>query len=248
MGTAAAFLVAAAQSSMAAVSLTFTGIGFGGSPFSVTYPTDYVGGSSTRGGLFLGEIIMTPAGEPSLRTYCVSPAGTVGSGAYDLLTFEAAKFGNNPPAWAVSGGIENASYLFHNFAASVADNDHGAAMQLAILELIYDSTGLGTVTGGGLTAGRFQATGVSAAVNTEVNDYINQVLVAGSGIIDPYYADHPGYILRPQAAGGQDLITFMVPLEAVPEAGTIVAGIVLLLPGGIMFLRRFGRRGKTGAA
>src|SRR5262245_51200011 len=93
LGAVVLLLVLMAGSSMAAVNLTFSGIGYGTSPFSVNYPTDYIGGSASRGGLFMGEILMTPTSEPALRTYCVSPAGTVGSGTYDLLTFEAAKFG-----------------------------------------------------------------------------------------------------------------------------------------------------------
>jgi len=139
--SAALALVAIADRSMAAVTLTFSGTGFGVSPVSVTYPTDGIGGSATRDNIFAGEFLMSQTTGPNLRTYCLSPAGTIGSGDYDLLTFEAAKFGNNPPTWSTSGGIENAAYLFHNFAGSVAANDQGAAMQLALLEVLYDSTG-----------------------------------------------------------------------------------------------------------
>jgi hypothetical protein len=239
-----AVLAVTAGKSVAAVSLTFSGTGYGASPFSVSYPTDYIGGSATRGSLFLGELIMGQTGGPNLRTYCLSPAGTVGSGLYDLMTFEAAKFGANPPTWSLSGGIENAAYLFHNFAGSVANNDQGAAMQLALMELIYDSTGLGTVTGSGgtsLTSGRFQASGVSGAVSSAVNNYINDILAA-AGNIAPHYSSFPGYVLRPQAAGGQDLLVFIDELVPVPEASTMLAGALLLLPAGAMLLRRAIRR------
>ncbi len=234
-----AVLVATAGKSVAAVSLTFAGVGYGTSPISVSYPTDYTGGSTTRGSLFMGELLMTPPVGPNLRTYCLSPAGTVASGQYDLITFEAAKFGSNPSTWSITGGIENAAYLFHNFAGSVGNNDQGAAMQLALMELLFDSTGLGTVTAGGLSVGRFQATGVSGAVITAANNYINEILAAGAGGIAPFYTLHPGHVLRPQAAGGQDLITFMVP---VPEAGTVMAGALLLLPAGVMLFRKVSKR------
>ncbi len=234
-----AVLVATAGNCVAAVSLTFAGTGYGTSPISVSYPTDYIGGSTTRGSLFMGELLMTPSVGPNLRTYCLSPAGTVASDQYDLITFEAAKFGSNPSTWSLTGGIENAAYLFHNFAGSVGNNDQGAAMQLALMELLYDSTGLGTVTAGGLSVGRFQATGVSGAVITAADNYINQILSAGAVSIAPYYGLHPGHVLRPQTAGGQDLITFMVP---VPEASTLLAGAFLLLPAGAMLLLRASRR------
>lgn len=241
-----AVLAVTTVNSVAAVNLTFSGTGYGASPLSVTYPTDYGVGSATRGSLFLGEILMTPTVGPVLRTYCLSPAGTVGSGAYDLLTFEVAKYGANPPTWALSGGIENASYLFHNFAGLVANNDQGAAMQLALMELVYDSTGLGTVTGSGgtsLTSGRFQATGVSGDVITAVDNYINDILAAGLlNNIAPHYSSFPGYILRPQAAGGQDLIVIEHELVPVPEASTMLAGVLLLLPAGALLLRRASRR------
>ena len=234
-----AVLVATAGKCVAAVSLTFAGTGYGTSPISMTYPTDYIGGSTARGSLFLGEMLVTPVVGPTLRTYCLSPAGTAASGQYDLITFEAAKFGSNPSTWSLSGGIENAAYLFHNFAGSVGNNDQGAAMQLAVMELLFDSTGLGPVTAGGLSVGRFQATGVSGAVITAADHYITQILTAGAGNIAPHYALHPGHVLRPQAAGGQDLITFMVP---VPEASTVMAGALLLLPAVAMLWRRASKR------
>lgn len=237
--TAIVWLVATAESSLAAVSLAFSGVGYGTGPVCVTYPTDDLGGSATRDGLFTGELIMMPAAAPNVRTYCLSPAGTVGSGVYDLMTLDAAKFGNNPASWSVNGGIENAAYLFHNFAGSVAGNNQGAAMQLALWEMIYDSTGLGTATAGGLSSGRFQAVGVSGSLDTAVNNYINQILDAGAGSVASSYAGHPSYLLRPQFAAGQDLITFMLP---VPEAGTVLAGVFLLLPAGVLLLRRRSKR------
>ena len=90
-----------------------------------------------------------------------------------------------------------------------------------------------------LSVGRFRATGVSGAVITAADNYINQILTAGAGSIAPYYSLHPGHVLRPQAAGGQDLITFMVP---VPEAGTVMAGALLLLPAGTMLLLKVSKR------
>lgn len=217
---------ASASDTSAAVNLTFTGKGFGFQPSSLIYPVDNVGNTATRSSIFVGELLMSPSSGAPLKLYCLSPAGTVGTGLYDLIPFEAAKFGNNPPTWATAGGIENAAYLFNNFAGAVSDNDHGAAMQLALMELIYDSTGPAAVTAGGLTSGRFKATGLTAAILNDADNYVNQVISAGPAAVSSFYSAHPTGVYRPQDPHGQDLITFFIP---VPEASTSWAAAILVL-------------------
>lgn len=231
-------------STQAAINLTQNGLGYGFyNNISVTYPTDYTTGTGTRSLYFAGEIKMKPTSGPDLVTFCLSPAGNLNNGLYDSLTFDAAKSGNNPTSWATDGGIENASYLWYAQKDSITTAAQGAAMQLALWELLYDSTDSGSITGGGsLTGGRFTAAGTGVADSafvTAFNAYMSQITTAGGATIDSFYSTHPGYVLRPQDAGGQDLLTSITP---VPEPGTWLAALALFLPFGAGSLRLLRKR------
>ncbi|MGH7951810.1 MAG: hypothetical protein ACREFE_07825 [Limisphaerales bacterium] len=139
--------------------------------------------------------------------------------------------------------IQNAAYIFNNYGQLTSTGlggttDEKEALQLAVWTALYDTVGGGSVTGT-----RFSFSGVSAAVQNDVTTYL-------SGLNGSY--DYPCFLLYPDPVSGQNDFGDKEPpqellIAAVPEASTVIAGALLLLPFGVGTLRRILRKTRAAA-
>ncbi|MDX1952638.1 MAG: PEP-CTERM sorting domain-containing protein [Verrucomicrobiota bacterium] len=207
----------------AATQYDFVGPGFGiDGGISIISPATG-GGEFHQGNFFVGELkIKNVDSSEIFLTFCLSPEG-LSRGVYETITFEAAKYGRLPEnEWAVSG-IENASYLWYRNYQTVSSHEEGAALQLTIWDVLFDSSGVGSVSGD-LSDGRFRATVPSLDIIEIYESYIHQLEVAGPTFVQGFYEAHPGFILRadPQS-DSQDLIIS----QPVPEPSTYLGALAL---------------------
>lgn len=125
--------------------------------------------------------------------------------------------------------IQNAAYLFYNYgnltsAGMGGTTEQKAALQLAVWEALYDTAANGQVITG--SGARFEITGGAdgAAIN-QANDWI--AALNGS-------YDYTGYLLTPATGNNSWWNDGKPPQEllygVVPEAPTVIAGALLLLP------------------
>ena len=249
-----AIVLAAGLSAQAALYLKYDGPAGASTGLTLTYPWDNGsdGQSSPRSGIVFGLYSMSgwsaaSGGSQTVSPWvsvCLSPGGTIaGRELVQQETFGQAAPGHLPNNWS-TGGIYNAAYLYNRYVDEAAgDNAKGVGLALAMLDALYDSTGKGTMSGAGLSAGLFRATGASAGAASWYRTYILGVNTAN--INDNKY--DVGSVYRPvdkfgnEAANGQD---FIVKGVEVPEPTTIIAGALLLLPFGASTLRML-RRSRT---
>jgi hypothetical protein len=232
-----ASLVLLSASARATLDYTYTGPGLadGSGQITITYPTNYTGGSKSESGIYVGQLNMSnPLDASTFNAFCLSPAGNLtGTQAYNVLTLESAKYGLNPAAWSLTGGIENAAYIWTLKNANINTAAEGAALNLAMWAALYNSTAVGATTGSGL----FSVTGAgySSAIETAFNADIAQLNSASQSAILANFSTNPGYILRPVNASMQDLIvlpssipeSMRVQMASAPEPSTIL-GIAFL--------------------
>jgi hypothetical protein len=179
------------------------------------------------------------------NSVCLSPGGTIVN--RELVSKE--NFGQGAPGhlpnnWS-PGGIYNAAYIYNMHIDEVGGSaDKGVGLALAMLDALYDSTGMGklSVAGAGIGVGNFQATaGVSANALSWYNSYIADVTTANINA-NHYYA---GSVWRPVDLNGNDAKTgqdFITKGTAIPEPTTMLAGALLLIPFGASTLRMLRRR------
>ena len=225
------FLAAAilfAQSTFASLNYSYTGLGFadGSGQITITYPTDYAGGTHSESGIGIGQLhMLNPLDASTFNAFCLSPSGilTPGPAAYNVLTLEQAKNGLNPPSWSLSGGIENAAYIWAQNQGALTTNAQGAALNLAMWAAVYNSTAVGVTT----ESGRFSISGagVSADIQQAYSADIAQLNGATQSAILANYNANTAYILRPVNPSMQDLIVISSvpppPPVLAPEPSTI---------------------------
>ena len=210
---AAAVLLSA--SARASLDYTYVGPGLADASgqINVTFPTDYVGGSHSESGIYVGQLNMrNPLDGATFNAFCLSPGGVLSPGmaAYNVLTLEQAKYGVNPAAWSQTGGIENAAYLWSQNNQTITTSAQGAALNLAMWAALYNSTAVGAA----IDSGRFSVSGYSAEVQQAFAADLAQLNGTSQGAILANYSANPGYVLRPVNASMQDLI--VLP-GAIPE-------------------------------
>ncbi len=200
----------------ASVDYSYVGPGLadGSGGIQVTFPTDYVGGSHSESGIYVGQLHMSnPLDGANFNAFCLSPGGllTPGPAAYNVLTLDQAKYGMNPAAWSLTGGIENAAYIWAQKNQTISTAAEGAALNLAMWAALYNSTAVGALVG----SDRFSVSGASAEIQQAFAADIAQINAASQSAILSNYSADPGYILRPVNPTMQDLI--VLP-GAVPES------------------------------
>lgn len=197
----------------------------------------------------------------------LSPSGTLsfGTHTYAEETFNQANPGYNPKAWSTDG-IYNASYLWQQFSKNVIASgsaNQGAALTLAMWDILYNSTGFGTLaSNGGQTAAAvssgsssgYQITmwGGDGTVQTWYDTFVGAVddsaqgnASAGTVLRDASYAlgGHRGLNSGPSdPEASVDMLFTTVP---VPEPTTCLAGAFLLIPVGIQVYRSLRNRKQT---
>ncbi|MEI6561201.1 MAG: hypothetical protein WCO68_03850 [Verrucomicrobiota bacterium] len=230
--TSLAATVLLATSAFASLDYTYTGVGLadGSGQITITYPTNYTGGSHSESGIYVGQLDMrNPLDGSTFNAFCLSPSGILspGTAAYNVLTFDQAKYGNNPAAWSLTGGIENAAYIWNQNQGKITTAAQGAALNLALWTALYNSTAVGVVD----DSGRFSVSGsgFTDSIEHAYSSDLAQVNGASKSAILANYSSNPGYILRPVNATMQDLIVLpgAVPpgmrpgLAVAPEPSTI---------------------------
>jgi len=218
-----------------------------------------------------------PTLKSTLWSICLSPTGNLSTTApatYNYETYAEANPGINPGGWAQGSGpqagqlwgIQNANYLWQRFGTSVQspkDPVAAAALALAMYDVLWNSSGYGTVA-----AGNVKTFSLNANVNPAINALYGFTPVAGSSQItgtelQDYENDlaaltsytgstlAPGYVFVPTspAAGGPTGQEFIILAPTpgpkgnpVPEPTTIVAGALLLLPFGASALRNLRKK------
>jgi hypothetical protein len=186
--------------------------------------------------------------DPTLWSTCLSPSGVLDWNPHTYVSesFTAGSPGHNPAAWSTVGapdsGIQNAQFLWRMFSPAViasGNADQGAGLVMAMYEVLYDSTGYGTVAGGN---GNFYITnwGGHSGAQSAYNTYLSAVssisvpenLASGNILRDSLYVSSGGTQSTPGA--GQDFIYNLTP---VPEPTTLIAGALLLVPFGASTIR-----------
>lgn len=186
-----------------------------------------------------------------LYSVCLSPSGLLDGNphTYNSYTFAEAAPGIWPNAWAQSTGlnpqywgINNAAYLWNLYGMAIVNNTGGvytgnqdsaaAALQLAVWEVLYDSTGYGQLGGN-----RWNAPTLTSTTATYYNGFLTALTTSGLN-----HAIYTGNILEStialtqdgQSGGGQEFFLLGTP---VPEPTTMMAGALLLVPLGMSTLR-----------
>jgi hypothetical protein len=179
----------------------------------------------------------------TLYAICLSPQGNLGfgyEGSYALQTFAQAGNGQYPTAWVTPQGIQNANYLFSTYASQLeagnllggsfggSVNDQAAALALAMYTALYNSTAYGVAANGTVSSG-FDVTLSGGSVATDYSAFLS-ALTGYNG--SPLAV---GYVLTPDA--GQPNAEQTMIFTPVPEASTIIAGALMVLPFGASTLR-----------
>jgi len=246
-------VVGAIVSCVGSARATLYTIGDGGLDWGFGLSID---GISESGGV--GGIALT-SGSGTIISVCTDISGVVYLGSsynYVQVAFSAQGgldglnpnwgFGNpgtgvlTPAQKAVaSEAIQNAAYLFYEHQSvltggSVADK---AALQLAVWEALYDT---GNPLGFSFGTGRFDASGGSAtetaALATALSWLTTDVGLDGT----KSHLQFSGNLLQAQDLSGnpqtgvQEMLFNLTP---VPEASTVIAGLMLLLPMGVATTR-----------
>jgi len=144
-----------------------------------------------------------------------------------------------------SAAIQNAAYLFYHYGDLTAGGiggglDNMTALQLAVWDVLYD-----TVANGNITGTRFTYSGADATVTADVTTWI-AALNALSNVGNFGYT---GFLLYPDPVSGQNSgpgedgePPQELLIQSVPEATTIIAGALLLLPFGASTFRILNKR------
>ena len=221
-----------------------------------------IDGTSINGALAGGIQINRVSGDTSMPssyvTVCTDIQGTLYLGrsyTYDTPTTPfSGQTGVNPtwgavntPAYLGSSSantanaaqaIQNAAYLFYTFGQLTGTGlggttDERAALQLAVWDALYDTTTLGTVTGSRFTVSGGDASAMSLA-STWLSDLNSQANAGNFG--------YTGYLLYPNPLSvpnnnNEPPQELLIGAQPVPEAPTVIAGMLLLLPLGASTLR-----------
>ncbi|HEX5222394.1 MAG TPA: hypothetical protein VFZ59_22765 [Verrucomicrobiae bacterium] len=205
------------------------------STFGVTWDTKT--GATVAGAILLTKSSGDASMPGSFLTVCLDIGGTLlmnRTYGYSASTPFAGQSGINP-LWGsgnadglknsanAMAAIQAAANLFytHSSVLSSGTSTERAALQLAVWEALYD-TAAGSQTYG-LSDGRFQITSGNAAAITLASTWLSAV--------DPN-ALYVGYLLKPDPSQqyGTDGQEFFFNVSPVPEASTVIAGALLLLP------------------
>jgi len=150
-------------------------------------------------------------------------------------------------------GLYRAASLYAHYAPGILtasgngssytwnDKARGAALQLAIWEVLYEKTGVYSLdAANGNGANSFYVSSVSQSIRNDANAMLSSQWNIEDHNLDTTFWN--AAYANGSARGSQDLIG---PISAVPEPTTIVAGVLLLLPFGLSTLRSIRNRSRS---
>ena len=216
-------------------SAAYSGTAEPGSTFGVSWDTKT--GFTVAGAIAMTKSSGDASMPDSFLTVCLDIGGTLlmaKTYGYSASTPFAGQSGINPLWGSGNGGglnnsanataaIQAAANIFytHSSVLSSGTPTERSALQLAVWEALYDTTAGSTTYG--LSDGRFKITSGDAAAITLASSWLSAV--------DPN-ALYVGYLLKPDPSQqhGTDGQEFFYNVTPVPEASTVIAGALLLLP------------------
>lgn len=215
-------------------------------------------GSQINGALAGGILLTQPDNNfnssmpKQYTTLCTDIRGTLYLGQSYTYNSPAVPFGSHTglnPTWGAANtptylsthsintanaalAIQNAAYLFYTYGQLTAtglggDTDHKAALQLAVWSVLYN-----TDTLGGITGSRFSFSSGDTDAMTLADSWIsdlNNLRQQGN-----FNYNYSGFLLYPNPDNGSMNANHEPPQELlfapVPEASTVLAGCMMLLP------------------
>ncbi len=186
-------------------------------------------GSTVYEYLWAGEIYMTHDGQAiPFITYCLSLQYALEDDPIvevkDLSTLSSP---DDPNVLDGVGG--KVAWLLNSYAPGVSSNTEGAALQLAIWELLYDE-------GFDFSDGLFRVTSASAGILSQATEYFNSI---GSKTSEAFWYDTTHSVNRRQELIGQDLGGPKPEfISTIPEPGSLLllgSGLGVF---GLAFIRR----------
>lgn len=232
LATVVAFSTGVETTWAAFVNYSVSGGGFGG--VNVTWDGTTV--DTPAGGLVLSKVSGDASMPQTILSVCIDIGGTLILGrsyGYSAPTSFEGQSGFNPTWGAGNQGnlsssdnamaaIQAAANIFyaHSSVLSLGSVTEKTALQLAVWEALYDTQAGGTTYG--LDGGRFKVNSGNSAALSLASDWLNDV---GN-------TTYAGFLLMPDPMQqynytGQEVFFGVTP---VPEASTIIAGALLLLP------------------
>jgi len=254
-------LAVAGSLSAASASVTYQINSGGLESFNVQIDSTTINGA-LAGGIFIKEVSSTDPSMPkNYTTVCTDIGGSLYLGqsyTYDTPpTGFSGQAGVNPnwgngTAASETAAIQNAAYLFYNYATLTGtqltssglggSTEQLAALQLAVWDVLYNTTGTGINS---IDGTRFSVSDGDAAAITLAANWVTAL----NSMNDAGNFGYNGYLLYPDPESGgvnanadgeppQELLM----AAPVPEAPTVIAGTLLLLPFAASVFKIFRRK------
>lgn len=243
-------LAVAGLQSMATASVTYQIDNGGLESFNVSIDGATINGA-LAGGILIKQTSSNPTMPSTYVTVCTDIGGTLYLGqsyTYDTPPTAFSGLAGVNPTWGdktaagEAAAIQNAAYLFYNygnlnsagisFSGSPAQvTTQMAALQLAVWDVLYNTTGVGN---GSINGTRFSVlSGGDAAAASLAASWVSAL----NSMSDAGNFGYDGYLLFPdpeiggvnQNADGEPPQELLMATP-VPEAPTVIAGALLLLP------------------
>jgi len=207
--------------------------------FNVQIDNTVINGA-LAGGILINQVSSNPSMPASYTTVCTDIEGTLYLGQSYQYETPVTPFSGQTgldPKWGIPSGngsaaqaaIQNAAYLFYTYGQltgtgiGLSSTTQKAALQLAVWEALYNTTTSGQVITG--SGARFTITSGDQAAINQANAWV-AVLNGNYGLT--------GYLLTPATSNNKWWTDGKPPQEllygVVPEAPTVIAGALLLLP------------------
>jgi hypothetical protein len=179
----------------------------------------------------------------TIFTFCTDVGVNWRSGKdFDAVQF-AGQTGVNPTWSAVPQAIENAEWIYNNYfivpGLGSITTSRGAAVQLAIWKVLYDTAASGQLSSTSFGSGLLRANGFSNPAILDATAMLTAVNAARSGGTFTAYLDTWLSPINDTLDSGPLSTQGMIynPSTPVPEPSTIIAGVLLLLPFGASTIR-----------
>jgi len=229
----------------ASASVTYQVNNGGLESFNVKIDNTVINGA-LAGGILINQVSSSDPSMPkSYVTVCTDIEGTLYLGQSYQYNTPVTPFAGETgiaPTWglpsngsAAAEAIQNAAYLFYTYGqltstgVGLGTTTLKAALQLAVWDALYNTTTTGDIVSG--SGARFKVTAGDQAAITQANAWI----AALNNLNDEGDFGLAGYLLTPSSSKQPNgWYTDGKPpqglLIAVPEAPTVIAGALLLLP------------------